>query len=144
MGEKDLINFLNSPIGSSKHFKWKEALWLPQWGFHSLPTQDIALNIIETANRMDAIRNIIVKPIYVTSWYRPLAYNRLIGGAKSSYHTSGLAVDFIVKGYQSDAVRELLIDFLEKLEIRMEDLSGASWVHIDLGKPMKTGRFFKP
>ena len=136
-------NFLDSNIGNCQHFKWKEALYLPSWDIHVFPYEDIALNIIQTANRMDAIRNILGKPIHVVNWYRPPSYNQEIGGSKFSQHMNGLAVDFYVKGYNSEVVRELLLDFLVRLNIRMEDLPGANWVHIDLG-PVGKNRFFKP
>lgn len=140
-----LEEFLNSPIGDCKHFKWKEALWLPTWQIHVLPDEDVAKNIIETAKKMEAIRSILGKKIIVTSWYRPSEYNKAIGGAKLSAHQEGLACDFYVKGITSDAVREILLDFLSRLDIRMEDLEGANWVHIDLKSPSKNGkRFFIP
>lgn len=143
MTEKDLIKFLNSPIGDTRNFKWKEALWLPTWGIHVLPSEDVAHNIIETAHKMENIRSILGAPIFVTSWYRPNEYNIAIGGSKHSYHTQGLACDFIVKGYKPDVVRELLLDLIVRLDIRMEDMDGANWVHIDLGKVVNK-RFFKP
>lgn len=146
MASKVFDEILNTRIDGCSHFRWHEALWLPQWQMHALPSSVlIQKNIIETASKLQAIRDIIGSPVAVTSWYRPEEYNRAIGGAKLSYHIQGLAVDFVVKGYKPDAVRELLLEYLDKLDIRMEDLEGASWIHIDLGKPTKNGgRFFKP
>jgi len=139
-----LEEFLESKIGDCKHFKWSEALWLPTWQIHVLPDEDVAKNIIETANKLESIRAILGKPIKVTSWYRPAEYNKAIGGAKLSAHQEGLACDFHAKGLKADAVREILVDYLARLDIRMEDLEGANWVHIDLKSPSKNGRFFKP
>lgn len=143
MAKKNFDSFLNTNIGECRHFKWREALYLPRWDIHALPDEDIAMNIMATAYKMEAIRNIFGKPIIVTSWYRPNEYNLQIGGAKNSYHLQGLACDFYIKGYRSDSVRELLLDFLSRLDIRMEDLPGANWVHIDLGDVVNS-RFFKP
>jgi len=143
MTEKHFQDFLNSPIGDCKHFKWKEALWLPKWMIHALPSEDIARNIIETAHKMENIRAILGRPIMVTSWYRPDEYNSLVGGSKLSYHKQGLACDFVVRGWKSDAVREVLLEYLVRLDIRMEDMDGANWVHIDLGNVVNE-RFFIP
>ena len=144
MDQKYLNSFLDSKIGDNKNFKWREALYLRSMDMYVLPDEDTALNIIATANKMQAIRDILGKPIKVTSWYRPEKYNAFIGSkSKTSYHIQGLACDFMVNGMLSDAVRELLLDFLDGLDIRMEDLPGASWVHIDLGRVI-TNRFFKP
>lgn len=138
-------SFLNSTIGDNKNFKWREALYLQSLDITVVPPEDIVLNIIQTANKMQNIRDILGMPIYVTSWYRPEKYNSLpmINGSPNSYHRFGLAVDFVVKGVAADAVRELLLEYLEPLNIRMEDLPKASWVHIDLGRVIHN-RFFKP
>ena len=97
---------------------------------------------------MELIRYYVGAPIFVTSGLRPGKYNEYIGGAKRSQHTMGKACDFWVVGYEgkdgSDAVRELLKPKLEDFGIRMENLPGATWVHIDLRKPGKSGRYFKP
>lgn len=142
MSEKHYLDFLNTNIGDAKYFKWREALWLNQWEIFVLPEEEIAQNIIDTASKMDTIREILGAPIIVTSWYRPDAYNQQIGGAAMSYHRQGLACDFVVRGYRSDVVRELLLDYLDRLDIRMEDLS-TPHVHIDLGRVVNK-RYFQP
>ncbi|MDR3258446.1 MAG: DUF882 domain-containing protein [Fusobacteriaceae bacterium] len=54
-------------------------------------------NIIETAKRMDKVRNLLGRPIRVSSWYRSPKVNNAIGGSDSSAHQDGLAVDFYLK-----------------------------------------------
>jgi zinc D-Ala-D-Ala carboxypeptidase len=137
------LSFLKKRSSYGKYFKWKEALLLREWDIYALPDEDVAKNIIDMAEVMDQIRILFGKPIVITSWYRPPKYNDDIGGSFKSYHMQGLACDFIVKGYRSDAVREILLEFLDKFDIRMEDLEGASWVHVDLGNP-NPNRFFVP
>jgi len=82
----------------------------------------------------------------VTSGWRPEGYNKLIGGALNSAHIEGKACDFVVTGIDCDDVREQLEPKLTELGIRMEDLPGANWVHIDIRKPLNedSNRFFKP
>ena len=52
-----------------------------------------AQNIIKLAAELDKLREAYGKPIGVTSWYRPDAINRAVGGARNSQHINGCAVD---------------------------------------------------
>jgi hypothetical protein len=142
------VSDLASPIGEAKNFFWHEALWCPQWQVYALPNDiKIVDNIVQTALKMQHIRNLLQKPITVTSWYRPELYNQLIGGSKKSAHMQGLACDFQIKGMPAQKVRDVLKFKLKDLNIRMEDLSDANWVHIDLrceADMSNEKRFFKP
>lgn len=50
-------------------------------------------NIIELAKALDILREKWGGPIGVTSWYRPPAVNRRVGGVRNSQHLLGSAVD---------------------------------------------------
>jgi uncharacterized protein YcbK (DUF882 family) len=133
----------------SKYISEQEALWLPSWS--RLATEKDGLNdkirgnIVRTAKILDKIRTLFDSPLIVSSFYRPIVYNKEIGGAPLSYHREGLACDFNIQGKSADEVRAALKPYLTKFKIRMEDLPGSSWVHIDLGMPRsEQGRFFKP
>ncbi|MBU4348909.1 DUF882 domain-containing protein [bacterium] len=39
------------------------------------------------------LRNILERPVYITSGYRCSGYNRKVGGVTNSYHCIGLAAD---------------------------------------------------
>lgn len=52
-----------------------------------------ANNILKLAAQLDNLREAYGKPIKVTSWYRPPAINRAIGGASQSQHINGGAAD---------------------------------------------------
>ncbi|MBA7543348.1 hypothetical protein ES705_35679 [subsurface metagenome] len=43
------------------------------------------------------LRNILERPVYVTSGYRCFEHNRKVGGVTNSYHCIGLAADIKVK-----------------------------------------------
>ena len=47
--------------------------------------------------KLEKLRKIIERPIYITSGYRCFAYNRKVGGVANSYHLIGLAADIKVK-----------------------------------------------
>ena len=91
---------------------------------------------------MDKIREYLGKPIKVHVTFRPLEYNRQIGGALKSAHTLGLAMDFDC-GEDCNKTRKKLLPKLEEFNIRMEDINGP-WVHVGCDySPGKT-RYFKP
>jgi len=134
---------IHDVIPGCTNFTWGEALYLPQWNIHVLPDPAVEANILHMAPTMQKIRDILDRPMLVTSWYRPFTYNKLIGGAGKSWHTTGGAVDFRCPHVSADETRIALRPLLEDLNIRMEDLDGSNWVHIDNKEP-KVNRYFKP
>jgi uncharacterized protein YcbK (DUF882 family) len=141
--DRDRQISLNDAIPACRNFKWGEALHLRDWKMHAHPTDEVIKNIIAVGLKLQLIRDMFGLPIQVTSWWRPPVYNEHIGGSSRSYHRIGAAVDFIVMGLDCDDVRERLEPKLEEFGIRMEDKLYSDWVHIDIGKPGVTGRFFK-
>ena len=144
----DFQDFLKSPIGKSKDFTWSEALYLPKWEIFTTPESEFVFYAIElVAEKMQIIRDIFGAPVQITSWYRPLVYNETVGGSKKSSHILGMAVDFNVLGRDADEVRTVLLPGLGKINVRMENLEGSNWVHIDANCTEKTPiekRYFKP
>ncbi len=134
----------------SKWFSWKEALWLPQWDREANESDglndEIRNNLIKLFIKMDTLRQFFGKPINVHVSYRPEEYNKLVKGALNSSHKFGMAVDFHVKDIQCDIARQMILDnkLLESLSLRMEDLSGSNWIHIDIREPGPSGRYFRP
>lgn len=124
-------------------FTWKEALYLPRWYLYVVPTPEQAFWIMRVAHKLMLVRQYFNSDIEITSWLRPNKYNELIGGAKTSAHTEGKAVDFKITGVSSDAVRSRLKTELDLLQIRVQNHKpGTSWVHLDLRDPGTSGRFF--
>jgi len=139
------LDFLDiHAIKVSKRFYLSDALYLRRWKIHAVPhSRKVLNNIFEIGIVIDMIEDILGEKIIINSWYRPDVYNRLIGGARYSVHRYGGALDF--KGTKSspDEIRKKLKPFLLEIGIRMENLPGSSWVHVDIKKPKKN-RFFKP
>lgn len=54
---------------------------------------DIKKNIFALAQELDKVREAWGKPLIITSWYRPPAINKAIGGASNSQHIYGKAAD---------------------------------------------------
>lgn len=96
---------------------------------YAYPSVPQAVEIEKLAMKLDVIREHFNRPITITSWLRPDAYNKLIGGALFSHHRTGAAVDFEVNGLSADYVR----DELKKRPDLIQGLSfetGITWVHI--------------
>ena len=84
-----------------------------------------------------ALRDVLERPIHITSGYRCFAYNRKVGGVANSYHLIGLAVDIKVKD----------INLIELLGYAEEvDFSGIgfyekkNFLHLDV-RPTKRTRW---
>lgn len=159
IAEKVGIDWNDPEAKISKHFKVKEATYLPSWRMFHIPSDQEKKDIVEFAKKMDKVRDIVGKPINVHVWIRPKKvnnpdhkrhgqdYNVFIGSkSKTSGHITGIAVDFHVDGYKSSALchemRKVILPHLEELGLRMEDIKGP-WIHLD-SKPVGRKRFFKP
>lgn len=85
----------------SKHFTFRDATYSREArkrGIKNYPSKKDYKRIKYTAKRMEKIRKIVGKPLYVNSWYRSPNLNRVVGGSHSSAHRDGLAVDFRING----------------------------------------------
>jgi len=82
-------------------------------------------------------REMIGKPIYITSGYRCAEYNQKVGGIKCSYHLLGLAADIKIEGVSA-------LDLLEYAEIL--NFAGIgfyekkNFLHLDV-RPTKLARW---
>lgn len=145
------INWTDLKCKVSNHFTVKEMLWLPSWGRLANEqdglTDEIKTNLVNLANQMDIVREYFNLPIHVHVTYRPVEYNKAIGGALHSYHSMGGAMDFDIVGMSCDDVRKQIVDnnMLETWQMRCEDMLHGNWIHLDI-KPLSPGgnRYFKP
>ena len=82
-------------------------------------------------------REMIGKPVYITSGYRCLEYNQKVGGIKSSYHMLGLAADIQIEGVSA-------LDLLEYAEIinfaGIGFYEKKNFLHLDV-RPTKLARW---
>lgn len=91
---------------------------------------------------MDIIREEIDAPITINDWLwggtRKWSGLRTSGSPyyrPYSQHTFGRAVDFIVKGYTADDVREVIRQLFKQGRLPVNGIRlevGISWVHIDI------------
>lgn len=84
----------------SRYFTMGEAVHSDtarRYGIDNTPSKQHAANIRYTAARLDQLRRILGRPVIVSSWYRNSKVNKKVGGSSTSAHTTGLAVDIILK-----------------------------------------------
>jgi hypothetical protein len=133
----------------SKYFSVHEALYLPTWA--RLATEDdgltdeIKANLIILCQKMDIARDYFGRSINVHVTFRPLRYNKLIGGAPNSAHAVGKACDFDISGLTCDEARAKIMadDKLDEWNMRMEKRDGSDWIHLDC-YPVLHSRYFLP
>lgn len=87
--------YTHTPIVWGLNFTWGEATK----GLTRIPPDlKTVNNIIRVAKKLQEVRDFYNRPISITSWYRPPAVNKAVGGVSNSRHLTGDGVDFIVHG----------------------------------------------
>lgn len=125
------------------------------------PTEEyIYDNILELMRIMDKIRgnwteyctlNYLPNPeIIITSGYRCEALNEAVGGSKTSAHRIGSACDFIAKNGHNGELFNLIVNMIEKGEIKCSQLiwekgdkQNPDWIHFALYAGGKLNQILK-
>lgn len=84
-------------------------------------------------NTLQPVRNLLARPMIVTSGYRCPQLNRhpAIGGSSTSEHVKGCACDFIVVGMRvQDIVSKIRHSDIPFNQLIEEHGKNGSWVHI--------------
>jgi putative chitinase len=93
---KDKINWRIPSQRISKYFTVGD---VTQRDNRRIPTDPTVINnILRLAKELDEVREAWGGPIGVTSWYRPPAVNRAVGGVSNSQHINGGAADIYPVG----------------------------------------------
>ena len=106
-------------------------------GISNMPTPEHIANLKQLAEHVfEPIRAHFRCPIFISSGYRSEELNRLIGGASSSQHSKGEAIDIDMDG-SSDGVSNLDIFNYIKSNLKFDQLiyefgnpSNPDWVHV--------------
>jgi zinc D-Ala-D-Ala carboxypeptidase len=100
-------------------------------GLNNQPTALVRGNLKRLCNEvLQPLRNFIGKPVIVTSGYRSVEVNKLVGGSATSAHCYGLAADIHVPGM---SVRQLMHK-IKGLQLPFDQIIDeyGSWVHVGL------------
>ncbi|MBQ8636029.1 DUF882 domain-containing protein [bacterium] len=100
-----------------------------QNNFNNMPDINSLDNMLELVFYcLQPIRDLIKKPMIITSGYRSQQVNFLAGGAFNSQHKEGKAADFKIKGMTPKEI----IEIIENSDIEYDQLINEydKWVHV--------------
>jgi len=120
----------------SKYFSLRELTFsklAEDHGIDNTPDAKTLETLKYTASQLDKVRELLNKPVNISSGYRCMQVNRRIGSKDTSQHLKGEAVDFKCELFGSpkkvfDKIRESNIQFDQLI------LEFNSWVHISFVK----------
>jgi uncharacterized protein YcbK (DUF882 family) len=94
-------------------------------GVSNMPADgsDAMKGVQRTAETLEKVRAILGHPILISSGYRSSKVNMMVGGAKNSAHTHGLAADFSCPGYGTP------LAICKELEPHMKELQIDQLIH---------------
>lgn len=105
-------------------------------GIDNKPSATVERKLVALIEKvLDPLREAYGKPIIVTSGYRCEKLNRLVGGAASSQHVKGEAVDIRTVSDKPEDNKKLY-DLILKLKLPFDQLIdeyGYDWVHVSFG-----------
>jgi uncharacterized protein YcbK (DUF882 family) len=95
--------------------------------------EELRSNLLELAQNLQKIRDVIDEPIYINSGYRSKEHNDKVGGVTNSYHTKGMAADIHVKGMNSRQLYTAISQLMDKGTIKKGGLGlYNTFVHYDI------------
>ena len=109
-------------------------------GIDNTPNDNQKENLYKLAMEMEDVRELLNnKPIFVSSGYRCLALNELLGSKKTSSHIKGLAVDFTCRqfGTPNEIVFALINSDIPYDQVILEF---DRWVHLSFCEDQETPR----
>lgn len=125
---KKELNKTGMPIDkdwqATQHFSWTELLLHQK----EIPSIQVLENLLQVTKILEIYREKLFfnSPITITSGWRSVSYNEKIGGARNSQHVLGNAIDFVVKGFSTQRI----YDLLDKVHFGGLEFA-PSWTHID-------------
>jgi zinc D-Ala-D-Ala carboxypeptidase len=114
----------------SPHFSLRELTITEHRDVDNSPRDEIIPHLTFLASRLENVRELVGQPVFVTSGYRCPALNKLVGGARDSDHTYGLAADIHAPGLTTTQLYEMLFANRDALGYRQLIWEFGSWVHI--------------
>jgi zinc D-Ala-D-Ala carboxypeptidase len=123
----------------SKHITYNEATYsdvAKRLGIDNTPDADQLLCMQEVATRIfEAIRDHFDVPIYISSFFRSSALNKALGGAETSQHLKGEAIDIEAHKYGSITNKQIFDYIKDNLEFdqllwEFGTETEPDWVHV--------------
>ncbi len=83
-------------------------------GISNMPTEAHIANFKLLAEKVfEPIRNHFRCPIHISSGYRSLELNKCIGGAATSQHCSGEAIDIDMDGSPNNVTNKMIFNYIK-------------------------------
>jgi len=101
-------------------------------GLDNTPDSKTIANLVELCRTLEGVRDLVDRPILVSSGYRSAALNRKVGGAASSAHVLGLAADILAVSMSPRDLARRIID--SDLSFDQLILEYDGWVHLGLSE----------
>ena len=127
---------LNSNANLSEHFKLGEFTKSNYPEVYNIPSHEALANLKRVCAWLEVLRERAGCPIIINSGYRSPQLNRKVGGAPTSNHLTGCAVDIRTKGVmQAIGFAMILISYSKESNQEFDELLieknryGAVWVH---------------
>jgi hypothetical protein len=114
----------------SPNFYWEEATVTSQRGLDNTPPMVVIPSLVMVFNeQMEQIRELLGCPIHINSAFRSLEVNTAVGGAATSQHMKGQAVDWtpmkevgLKEAYDAILASDIVFDQLI--------YEFGSWIHV--------------
>ena len=118
----------------SKHFTLEELTFsdaAARHGIDNTPNEEIIENLKRLcALILEPVRDIVHKPVHVTSGYRSPIVNSLVGSKVTSQHIKGCAADIKVPGVSPEVLMKAIIG--AGLPYEQVILEFQNWVHVSV------------
>ena len=127
---------LNSEARLSPHFTLGELTKSSHREVYNIPSHEAIANLKRLCEWLEALRVRACTPILINSGYRSPQLNRKVGGAPTSNHLTGCAVDIRVYGKeQLLRYATILLDYADETHQDFDELllekgpNGKLWLH---------------
>jgi hypothetical protein len=127
---------LNSNANLSQHFTLGEFTRSNHPEVYNIPSHEAIANMKRLCVWLEVLRNKVGHPIVINSGYRSPQLNRKVGGAPTSNHLTGCAVDIRTSGFeQAIEYTAILIAYATESNQEFDELLieknryGAVWLH---------------
>lgn len=84
-------------------------------------------------NLLDPLRELLGRPVFVSSGYRCRVLNNKVGGSKTSQHMKGQAADIYLKGLSNIVIAKVLVASglqWDQMIIEKGTIQNPQWIHL--------------